>query len=71
MATYNLGIQRAITNNLSLEATYVGNHATKLLGLSDLNQPQKVGGFSPGWGNPANPNSPAGHVYRQCEPRLQ
>jgi len=60
VATYNLGIQRAITNNLSLEASYVGNHATKLLGFSDLNRPQNVGGFSPGWGNPANPNSPAG-----------
>jgi hypothetical protein len=60
VATYNLGIQRAITNNLSLEATYVGNHATKLLGFSDLNRPQSVGGFSPGWGNPANPASAAG-----------
>jgi len=75
VATYNLGIQRAITPNLSLEATYVGNHATKLLGLSDLNQPQKVGGFSPGWGNPANPNSAAGQClaskatgYDNCAP---
>jgi signal transduction histidine kinase len=60
VATYNLGIQRAITNNLSLEASYVGNHATKLLGLSDLNRPLNVGGFSPGWGNPAVASSPAG-----------
>ncbi len=59
VATYNLGIQRAITNNLSLEATYVGNHATKLLGLSNINQPLPVGGFSPGWGNPATPGTPA------------
>ncbi|MDP8990639.1 MAG: hypothetical protein M3N41_11245, partial [Acidobacteriota bacterium] len=58
--TYNLGIQRALTNSLALEATYVGNHATKLLGLADLNQPGLVNGFSPGWGNPADPNSAAG-----------
>jgi hypothetical protein len=75
VATFNLGIQRAITANLSLEATYVGNHAIKLLGLSDLNQPLTVGGFSPGWGNPANPTSAAGHClasastgYDDCSP---
>jgi hypothetical protein len=59
VATYNLGIQRAITNSLSLEVTYVGNHATKLLGLSDLNQAAQVGGFSAGWGNPATPGTAA------------
>jgi len=75
VATYNLGIQRAITNNLSLEVTYVGNHATKLLGLSDLNRPQSVGGFSPGWGNPAIAGSAAGKClasastgYDNCNP---
>ena len=75
VATYNMGIQRAITNNLSLEATYVGNHATKLLGLSDINQALQVGGFSPGWGNPANPASAAGQClasaskgYNNCAP---
>jgi hypothetical protein len=75
VATYNLGIQRAITNNLSLEASYVGNHATKLLGLSDLNRPQSVSGFSPGWGNPAVASSAAGQClasastgYDNCAP---
>jgi hypothetical protein len=53
ITTWSLGIQRTLTNNLSLDITYVGNHATKLVGLSDLNQPQRVGGFSPGWGDPA------------------
>src|SRR6266436_1773961 len=53
ITTWSLGVQRALTNNLSLDVTYVGNHATKLVGLSDLNQPRSVGGFSPGWGNPA------------------
>jgi hypothetical protein len=43
--------------------------------MSDLNQPQLVGGFSPGWGNPANPSSPAGQClasastgYDNCVP---
>ncbi len=60
VATFNLGIQHALTRSLSLETTYVGNNAQRLFGVSDLNQPQTVGGFSAGWGNPANPNSAAG-----------
>ena len=74
VTTYNLGLQRAITNSLSLEATYVGNHATKLLGLSDLNQAQRVGGFSPGWGNPNTPGTAANAClasapkYDNCSP---
>ena len=75
VTTWNLGIQRAITNNLSLEATYVGNHAAKLLGLSDINQAQQIGGFSPGWGNPATGGSPAflclasaSKGYNNCNP---
>jgi len=74
VSTWNAGIQRAITNSLSLDVSYVGNHATKLIGLTDLNQPRLVNGFSPGWGNPANPNSPAGQclasapAYDNCNP---
>jgi hypothetical protein len=75
VATYNLGIQHALTRTLSLEATYVGNDAQRLFGITDLNQPQQVGGFSAGWGNPANPNSAAGQClasasagYNNCAP---
>ena len=50
---WNLDVQRAITNNLSLDVVYVGNHGTRLLGKIDNNQPQLAGGFSPGWGDPA------------------
>ncbi|HTR39266.1 MAG TPA: TonB-dependent receptor [Bryobacteraceae bacterium] len=57
---WSVDIQHAITNDLSLDVAYVGNHATKLFGITDLNQPRLVNGFSPGWGNPADPNSPAG-----------
>ena len=74
ISKWNLDIQRAITNNLSLDIAYVGNHGTKLVGLTDLNQPQLVGGFSPGWGNPAIASSPAGGClasapkYDNCSP---
>ncbi len=75
VATFNLGIQQALTRNLSLEATYVGNDAQRLFGVTDLNQPQQVGGFSAGWGNPADPNSAAGQClasasmgYNNCAP---
>ena len=57
--SWSLGIQRAITNSLSLDINYVGNHGVKLIGFTDVNQPQQVGGFSPGWGNPADPTSMA------------
>jgi hypothetical protein len=36
---WNLGIQHAITNGLSVDLSYVGNHSTKLTGLTDINQP--------------------------------
>ncbi|MBV9742181.1 MAG: hypothetical protein JO099_00330 [Acidobacteriia bacterium] len=62
VSTWNIGIQRAVTSNLSVDVSYVGNHATKLLGITDLNQPQVLNGFSPGWGNPKVIGSPA----QQC-----
>jgi Carboxypeptidase regulatory-like domain len=56
---WNIDLQRAITNNLSVDIGYVGNHGTKLLGRRNLNQPTLVGGFSPGWGDPSAPGSAA------------
>ena len=71
---WNLDFQHGITPNLSIDIAYVGNHAAKLVGLSDINQPRFIGGFSPGWGNPAIPTSPAGKCvasaprYDNCNP---
>jgi Carboxypeptidase regulatory-like domain len=53
---WNIEIQHAITNNLSIDVGYVGNHGSKLLGKLDLNQPAP----GTGWGNPSVPTSPAG-----------
>ncbi len=57
--SWSLGIQRAITNSLSLDINYVGNHGVKLIGFTDVNQAQQVGGFSPGWGDPSVSGTPA------------
>jgi hypothetical protein len=43
---WTLGIQHAFYGKLSLDVSYVGNHATKLPGVVDLNQPTP-GGVGP------------------------
>jgi len=51
---YNLGVQHAFTNNLSLEVGYVGNHGDNLTNFVDLNQLDPVTGLRPyGTGGPA------------------
>jgi hypothetical protein len=46
VSSWNLDIQRAITNNLSLDIGYVGNHGTKLLGALNINQPPPFSGWT-------------------------
>ena len=46
VSTWNLGIQQALTNSLSLEIGYVGNHGTKLLGKLNYNQPPPGAGWA-------------------------
>ena len=48
VGTWTLDLQRAITNNLSLDVAYVGNHGTKFLGFQDINQPLIGAGFPAG-----------------------
>jgi len=36
---WNFGVQHAITNNLTLEVSYVGTHGQHLLSSADINQP--------------------------------
>jgi hypothetical protein len=49
VSTWTIGIQRAITNNMSLEVAYVGNHGTKLLGMTNLNQSPVGTGWNTPW----------------------
>ena len=46
---WNLDIQRAITNNLSLDVGYVGNHGTRLLGKLDQNEAPQGTGWNTPW----------------------
>jgi hypothetical protein len=41
---WTLGIQHAFSGKLSIEATYVGNHGVKLIGVADINQPDIANG---------------------------
>jgi hypothetical protein len=74
ISTWTLTIQRAITNDLSLEVAYVGNHGTKLLGFQNINQPP-LGSSYPGFGS-ADPtvnevlacNTSLIHVGFACDP---
>jgi hypothetical protein len=36
---WNLNVQHAFTNSVSLEVAYVGNHGSNLMGVRDINQP--------------------------------
>jgi hypothetical protein len=45
VTSYSLGIQQAFTNNLSLQVDYVGNHATKLIGMEYTNTPGLGAGY--------------------------
>ncbi|HEV7967882.1 MAG TPA: TonB-dependent receptor [Candidatus Acidoferrales bacterium] len=47
VSTWSLGIQRAITNDFSLDISYVGNHGTKFLGFADINEPPLGAGYNP------------------------
>jgi hypothetical protein len=47
VVNWNLGVQHAFTNNLSLDVGYVGNHGGNLLGIRDINQPDLVTGVLP------------------------
>ncbi len=42
---WNLSVQHAFNNNLSLQVAYVGSHGTKLMGMNDINAPS----FGAGW----------------------
>jgi outer membrane receptor protein involved in Fe transport len=50
VSTWTLSVQHAITNNLSIDVSYVGNHGSRLNGIRDINQPPVGAGF-PGAGS--------------------
>ena len=44
---WTLNIQHALSNNLSLEVAYVGDHGSRLVGIHDINQPPTGAGWAP------------------------
>ncbi len=42
---WTLNVEHAVTNNLSFEIAYVGNHGSNLMGTRDINQPTPAGTF--------------------------
>lgn len=66
VASWNLDIQRAITNNLTMDVAYVGNHGFALGSEADINQPA----IGAGWDSSAVIaclNS-AAQGYNNCTP---
>jgi hypothetical protein len=51
LMTWTLGLQHALTNNLSLDLAYVGTHGNQLPGTLDINQP--IPGVKNGTGSAA------------------
>jgi len=47
VTNWTVGIQHAFSGKLTMESTYVGNHAVKLPGVYDVNQPPAGSGWSP------------------------
>jgi hypothetical protein len=47
VVNYNLGVQHAFTNNLSLDVGYVGTHGGNLIGMRDSNQINPATGLRP------------------------
>ena len=67
---WNLSVQHAFTNNLSLQVAYVGSHGVGLLGLNDANAPAIGSGwetYSSGTKTCSPGAGPAGSVSTTCE----
>lgn len=47
VTSWTVDIQRALSNSLSLDLGYIGNHGTRLWGVTDLNQPTFGAGWTP------------------------
>ena len=66
--SWSLSLQRALTNNLSLEAAYVGNHGTNLTGIRDINQPPVGSGWSTGPTGSLTACLASAPAYDNCAP---
>jgi hypothetical protein len=49
VSSWSLGVQHAFSGKLSMEANYVGNHGSRLTGITDVNQPNIQTGAAPAY----------------------
>ena len=70
VGNWNLSVQQAFTNNLTVQVAYVGNHGARLIGFTDLNQPPiGAGWFGPSQAAAACLGSASDPVpYDNCSP---
>jgi hypothetical protein len=47
VSTWTVNVQHALTNNISTEIAYVGNHGSRLPGITDINQAAVGSGWTP------------------------
>ncbi|HXP82198.1 MAG TPA: TonB-dependent receptor [Verrucomicrobiae bacterium] len=47
VSNWTLGVQHSFTDNLALDVAYVGNHGSRLPGITDINQPDLTTGVKP------------------------
>ena len=59
---WNVGVQHAITNNLTIDASYVGNHGQHLFDYIDINQPNP---FVPTTASTAGITSPGANSSKE------
>lgn len=63
---WTLSLQHAITQNLSVEAAYVGNRGSKLTGIRDVNQPPVGSGWGTGPGGELTLCLQSAPAYDNC-----
>jgi hypothetical protein len=68
VTTWTLVLEHAITNNLGLEVAYVGNHGTKLISLTDVNEPPIGAGWTPGPSGTIAACLMSAPAYGNCSP---
>jgi hypothetical protein len=63
---WTFNVQHAITPNLSIEAAYVGNHGSNLMGTRDINQPPVGAGWGTGSGGELTLCLQSAPAYDNC-----
>lgn len=63
---WTLNVQHSFTQNLSLEAAYVGNHGARLTGIRDINQPPVGSGWGTGPGGELTLCLASAPAYNNC-----